>query len=279
VTAIRRPRYALLTGAAVAITCFFNASYVNADISRYYVGPALMAWTWLAILGAAVVDVLATGRLDAAADERIAREAADEPPEPVQPELAGGDARSDLDADRARRADLRLRGAVIAVLIGLALLVPTITVIPDRYVALDMSRRQDAAQWLDRALDVMAPNAVVASWWSYSTPLWYAQCVEGRRTDIGIVDDRTRLDENLGGLTDFIDANLGKRPVYVIRIDPREVRQLADRYELRSIDGLDARSLTRVVGLKPGQVSNGGAVYPSGRGCSKTPQAAAGDAS
>ena len=51
VTAIRRPRYALLTGTAAAITCFFAASYVNADISRYYVGPALMAWTWLAILG------------------------------------------------------------------------------------------------------------------------------------------------------------------------------------------------------------------------------------
>ena len=30
-TAIRRPRYALLTGTAVAITCFFAASYVNAD--------------------------------------------------------------------------------------------------------------------------------------------------------------------------------------------------------------------------------------------------------
>ena len=34
----------------MAITCFFAASYVNADISRYYLGPALMAWTWLAIL-------------------------------------------------------------------------------------------------------------------------------------------------------------------------------------------------------------------------------------
>jgi hypothetical protein len=266
VTAVRRPRYALLTGTAVAITCFFNASYVNADISRYYVGPALMAWTWLAILGAAVVDVLATGRLEAAVDERIALEDATEAP-------------SDLDADRARRADLRLRGAVIAVLIGLVLLVPTITAIPNRYAAVDMSRRQDAALWVDRALDEMDPNAVVVSWWSYSTPLWYAQCVEGRRTDVGIVDDRTRLDEQLGGLTDFIDANLGKRPVYVIRVDPREVAQLAERYELQPLDGVDASSLTKVVALKPGQVSLGGAVYPSGRGCAKTPQATIGGGS
>ena len=47
---------------------------------------------------------------------------------------------------------------------------------------------------------------MIVSWWSYSTPLWYAQHVEGRRPDIDIVDDRTRLDENLGGLADVIDA-------------------------------------------------------------------------
>ncbi len=38
-TALRKPRYALLTGTSVLITCFFAASYENADISRYYLGP------------------------------------------------------------------------------------------------------------------------------------------------------------------------------------------------------------------------------------------------
>ena len=74
----------------------------------------------------------------------------------------------------------------------------------------------------------MEPDAAIVSWWSYSTPLWYAQRVEGRRPDIAIIDDRTRLDENLGSLTDVIDANLGKRPVYVIRLDPNEIRLLAE---------------------------------------------------
>ena len=59
VTALRRPRYALLTGTAVAITCFFAASYINADINRYYLGPVLIAWTWLAILAAVAVELLA----------------------------------------------------------------------------------------------------------------------------------------------------------------------------------------------------------------------------
>jgi len=88
------------------------------------------------------------------------------------------------------------------------------------------------------------------SWWSYSTPLWYAQLVEGRRPDIAIIDDRTRLDENLGGITDVIDANLPTRPVFVIRADPREVQLLADRYVLDYVDGLDASMLTRVLGRR-----------------------------
>ena len=44
----------------------------------------------------------------------------------------------------------------------------------------------------------MEPNAVIVSWWSYSTPLWYAQVIEGRRPDIDIIDDRTRLDREPG---------------------------------------------------------------------------------
>jgi hypothetical protein len=97
----------------------------------------------------------------------------------------------------------------------------------------------------------MEPDAVIVSWWSYSTPLWYAHLVDGRRPDITIVDDRTRLDQNLGGLTDAIDRLLDSgRPVYVLRLDRREVKLLADRYELDYIDGSDASALTRVVRRK-----------------------------
>ena len=51
-TVLRHRPFAALTGLAVVITCFFAASYENADIGRYYLGPVLMAWTWLAVLGA-----------------------------------------------------------------------------------------------------------------------------------------------------------------------------------------------------------------------------------
>jgi hypothetical protein len=230
VTAIRRPRYALLTGTAAAITCFFAASYINADISRYYVGPAVMAWTWLAILGAAVVDALAgVGGTEPATDD------------------PGTEA---ADRIATRRAVARTRGSILAVIIAIALLVPTVFDIPARFRANDMSAQQGAAQWADHVLGVMQPDGVILSWWSYSTPLWYEHLVDGKRPDIEVIDDRTRLDLNLGGLTETIDRYLGQRPVYVIRLDRREVALLAQRYDLEYIDGVDASSLTRVIGLK-----------------------------
>jgi hypothetical protein len=228
VTAVRRPRYALLTGSAAGITCFFAASYVNADINRYYLGPALIAWTWLAILAAAVVDVVA-----AAMGEPVATATA-----------------ADGVGDPAPAAHDSPRAGLIAVAVAIALLVPTAFAALDRYHAVDASRQHDAANWANHVFQVMAPDAAIVSWWSYSTPLWYAQRVQGQRPDVAIIDDRTRLDENLGGLAETIDANLPSRPVYVIRLDRNELAMLADRYELDYIDGQDASALTRVIGLK-----------------------------
>jgi hypothetical protein len=212
-TVARRPRYALLTGVALGLTCFFAASYENADIGRYYLVPVLIAWTWLAILAGVAVHWL-TGAAGM----------------PVPP-----------------GAKPRHVAWVLAVAIAAGLLAPTILDISTRFASVDESRDRSAAEWTDHALATMARDAVIVSWWSYSTPLWYAQRVEGRRPDLTIVDDRTRLDEGLGDITDVIDANLGVRPVYVIRSDPNEVALLAVRYQLEPIDGPDAHDLTRVV--------------------------------
>lgn len=218
----RRPRYALLTGSSVLTTWFFAASYENADIGRYYLGPALMAWTWLAILAGLVAEWVRR-----VVDGVIERDASPSP-------------------DPGSVSPLPLVAAVL----GLAILVPTLVALPDRYPAVDMRHDDGAARWVDHALAEMEPGAVVVSWWSYSTPLWYAQRVEGRRPDLVIIDDRTRLDQELGDITAVIDAHLGREPVYVIRDDPHEIALLAERYELEPIDGTDARSLTRVIRLR-----------------------------
>jgi hypothetical protein len=91
----------------------------------------------------------------------------------------------------------------------------------------------------------MEPDAVVVSWWSYSTTLWYAQHIEGRLPDGFVVDDRTRLDLELGEVTDVIDAHLGTHPVYVIRSSTGDVAALRQRYVLRAVPS--ATMLYRVV--------------------------------
>jgi hypothetical protein len=210
VTAMRRPRYALLTGSSVLITCFFAASYENADISRYYLVPVLMAWTWLAILGGLLVDAVGV----------------------------------DTGDSLRRRPTLR---SGVALLVAIVLVAPSLLAARGTYFSIDVSGDHKAAAWTDKALDLLEPNAMVVSWWSYSTPLWYAQIVEGRRPDIFIVDDRTRLDQGLGSLTDVIDANLGVRPVYAMRQDPREVAELLARYEIDRLTSLEDGQLMHVV--------------------------------
>jgi hypothetical protein len=209
-TVVMRPRYALLSGSAALITLFFAASYENADIGRYYAVPALLAWTWLALLAAGAA--LLVGR----------NLGARRGPEPV-----------------------------MATALAVALVVPTAVDIPARYRAVDRSHDRAASIWLDRTLQRLAPRAVVVSWWSYSTPLWYAQLVEDRRPDIRIIDDRTRLDERLGDVSDVIDAYLPSRPVYVIRIEPPEIALLEQRYSLVYLEGFDATGLTQVLAREP----------------------------
>ncbi|MBA2701436.1 MAG: DUF2723 domain-containing protein [Chloroflexi bacterium] len=230
-TVRRWPRYALLSGLATATTALFAGSYVNADIGRYYVGPVLFAWTWLAILAAVVVDAV-----------QAALRRADE---------SGG--RPEVDELAMPKAALPgspfPRGA-LTVVAAAVLLIPSIVAGPGRLAALDRSQDRDARGWVERTLATLAPEAVVVSWWSYSTSLWYVQRVEGRRLDVEIVDDRTRLDQDLGDVTDVIDANLPTRPVYVIRQDADQLARLADRYLLQALDPDGRSGLARVIGRR-----------------------------
>ena len=214
VSAIRRPRYALLTGISVGLTVFFAASYDNAAIERYYLGPILMAWTWLAILVAAVADVLARA--------------------PILRRVVGWHP--------------LVRPVAVAVLAVGILLSPALLDVSDRARAADRSRDTLAQRWLDRVVDVLEPNAVVVSWWSYSTPLWYGKHIEGRLPDVDIIDDRTRLDEDLGSPADVVNRSLGERPVYVIRLD--DWRELEEEFVIEPVPMPMPDSLWRVVGRR-----------------------------
>ena len=68
------------------------------------------------------------------------------------------------------------------------------------------------------------------------------------RPDIVIVDDRTRLDENLGSIEDVIDANLGTRPVYLLRETLAAIPDLAEKYDIEYLDPEDPGLLIHVIG-------------------------------
>jgi hypothetical protein len=223
VTAVRRPRYALLSGTAAVITVLFAASYANADIGRYYLGPAFFAWTWIAVLAGAVVElVVAAGRArDAGSGSGSGATAARAPVEGP-----GGPPRG------WRRIPWR---AIAASLAAVLVLGPTAAALGARWHANDRSAETWAAAWVDDAFGAMAPGAVVVSWWSYSTPMWYAQLVDGRRPDIEVIDDRTLIDENLGSAADAIDRFLGSRPVYVIRAQESDLQTLEQRYAIEPV--------------------------------------------
>ena len=209
VTARRAPRYLLLSGAAFVITVLFNEAYANADIERYYLGPVLWVWTWLAVLAAEVAAL--AGWLGAGLAARIGR----------------------------LRADERLvERATLAAALGLAavLLLPSLGDLDSRRATANRSGDRSAQRWLDEALPAIPQNAVLVSWWSTSTPLWYAQHVQRLRPDIFVVDDRTMLDLGLGRAPDVIERYLAEgRPVYAIRLAGRDTEELLARFAMTKV--------------------------------------------
>jgi len=219
VATIRRaPRYGLLTGTAMLITVVFNAAYSNADINRYYLGPILWAWTWIACFAIVLVDaaVVAWAALSRRRPEAMAA----------------------------------ITASAVAAVVAIGLLSPTAADLDARRAHADRHAATDAQGWLDEVLPQIAPNAVVVSWWSTSTPLWYSKFVEGRRTDIQIIDDRTILDDDYGSANGAIAAWFGKRPVYVIRALPQDLAGVEAVYALTPVAGGGNLTVYRVDAVK-----------------------------
>lgn len=213
------PRYALLTGTAMVITLLFNTSYENADIERYYLGPVLWAWTWLGIGAGFIVRLVAparaTKRAEAAAEAVV--------PAPARPRVKpAGPLASGLATG-------------FALVLAIVLVVPGIATSASSRLHADRSEDNFAGIWFREALATVAPNAVIVSWWTTSTPLWYGQFVEGLRPDVFVADDRTMLDQNLGGAMDVIAKYLGQRPVYITRANTYDLGLVLALYEIQPV--------------------------------------------
>jgi hypothetical protein len=214
----RHPRLTVLGALWFGCTWIFAIGYTNAAIERYYLVPLLVAALWVALAAEAILDALRASL-----------------PQPSR----------ELRAGSSRAGRPRLYGLAASVLI-VALLALAVAPVAERYDDIDASNETWGRNIIETTFEALDDDAVVVSWWSFSTPLWYGQHVEGRRPDVTVVDDRDFLDDGYTDSMGAVDAFVGNRPVYVIRLE-RELRALEERYELERVDGVPI-DLYRVVG-------------------------------
>lgn len=203
---VRHPRLTVLSLLWFGSTWLFALGYPNANIERYYLVPLLMAGLWVGLALDALAEALA--------------------------ELLGRRGRA--------RAGLVAAGAAavaLAVAVGPAV---------ERYDDIDASGDTWGRRFLEATFATVEQDAVIVSWWSFSTPLWYGQHVEGQRPDVTILDDRDILDEGYGTVEAAIEAYLGSRPLYLIRHADERERLEAD-YALTRVPDVPAE-LYRVDG-------------------------------
>ncbi|MGH2418229.1 MAG: glycosyltransferase family 117 protein, partial [Candidatus Limnocylindria bacterium] len=144
----------------------------------------------------------------------------------------------------ARRRLASLAGALV---MTIGALVPAAS-LATGYEAHDDSDDRDADAWVASVHASLPPNAVIVSWWSYSTALWHHRWVLGQRPDVTIIDERDLLDEGYRTMSNAIRAHYGRRPVYIVLPD-WERRAVTERWELSTVDTLPGYTrLLRVEG-------------------------------
>jgi hypothetical protein len=211
---VRRPRLMVLTIPWFVIPVWFLLGYENADIERYYLVPILVTVVWAALAVDAAWDIVL------AAWRRLS-------PDGGVP---------------ARWATTAITGVA-----GACLLAGALAPVPTRFDDADASDDTWAREWVDALLPQLEPDPVVVSWWSYSTPLWYARWAEGQRPDMTIIDDRDVLDDQLGDLGDVIEGYIDEgRPVYLIRLDD-DLPPYEERFVLEEVPDTPGGTVWRVV--------------------------------
>jgi hypothetical protein len=211
VSFLRNLPFAILAVLWFGLTFVFALGYENAAIERYYLVPLMIAIVWMTL----AFDAIWRGL------ETFAR------------------------SEAARRVTA-VGGVVVAALLVVVLLLP----VPARLPRQDRSDETGPRQWMEATLAALDPNAVIVSWWNYSTPLWYGQFVEGKRPDVKIIDDRNVLDEGYGTAQNAIDAFLGKRPVYLVRVD-YDLPDYRALYNLEPVAGIPAQPSGTVYRVLP----------------------------
>ena len=186
VLAVRRVEVVAFFGLIVVATVLYSMNFRDGDIDRYYLPTIVVA---APLIGVAVAFIGAT----------VARAAAE----------------ISIRFEASRVARRRLATAAAAVVVILAALLPSAALVSG-YRSHDQSANRAADDWVASVHAQLPPNAVLISWWSYSTPLWYHRWILGERPDVTIIDERNILDDGYRTMHNAILAHIGRRPVFVV---------------------------------------------------------------
>ncbi len=191
----------------VIVNVFYSMNFRDGDIDRYYM-PTMVATAPLLGVAVAAVGAMCAGAV-AESSRRLAATL------------------------RTRRRVASLAGAVV---VALGALLPIGSLVTG-YAAHDQSANREADRWVESVHRALPANAVVISWWSYSTPLWHHRWVLGERPDITIIDERDVLDDGYRTMNNAIRAHFGRRPVYVVLPD-WEREAVTERWEMSTVPTL-----------------------------------------
>lgn len=126
----------------------------------------------------------------------------------------------------------RVAPTAAAAAVGLVLVVVLASA---NLAAADRSQDRTTDDYVDLVLDALTSDAAIVTYWGASTPLWHATMVEGRRTDILVVDDSNIVYEGWGTREARVATLICERPVFVLRQTEKELVALRATYTLTAV--------------------------------------------
>lgn len=190
---VRRTAFGLMCVAIVGLGWYVWANYLR--LEHYLLVP----WLILGIGAAVAIEALATGAT------RVARRA------------GVGDARA---------------ASWVGAGVGVAAIVFALALGGLDFRQADRSGDHSGDDYVSAVLDSLPPDAAILSYWDASTPLWHGKYVQGRRPDVLVVDDTNIVYEGWGTREARIASLICQRPVFILRLDPRDLQTLSADYTL-----------------------------------------------
>jgi len=103
----------------------------------------------------------------------------------------------------------------------------------------DRSHDRSGETYVNTVMGALPADAAILTGWTVSTPLWYAQLVEGRRPDVLVIDDTNIVYDGWVTRERAIGAHVCARPVYILRVDERDLAPTRREFELEAFLEVD----------------------------------------